>query len=147
MLFSSASSFRVYAPTQHFHSLQNVFLMNDIMFSHKTNSFILTHSPFKHQMNKISLLVVWTLIFINLLTYWYRMTFQMSLWYSIRFLHLQYLILSLNFITSFIYLSIMTIMNKLHVLYMHIIYMPYLIYYESSSFLFIQLTCRSFITN
>jgi len=61
VLFSSASSFGVYMPTQDFHVLHNVLLMDDdaIMFSHKTDSFILMHWPFKHQMNKISLLVVW----------------------------------------------------------------------------------------
>ena len=50
--------------------------MDVIMFSHKTDSFIGTYYPFKHQMNKISLLVVLTLIFVILLTYGYRMTFK-----------------------------------------------------------------------
>ena len=81
VLFPSASSFVIYMPTQDFYLLQNVLLMdaNAIMFSHKTDS-ILTYWLFKHQKNKISILVVWTLIFINLLTYGYRMTFQMPLW-------------------------------------------------------------------
>ena len=78
VLFPSANSFEVYMPTQDFHLLHNVLLMDAdaIMFSHKTDSFILTCWLFKHQMNKISLLVVLTLIFIILLTYRYRMTFK-----------------------------------------------------------------------
>jgi len=80
VLFRSASSFGVYMPTQDFHLLQSVLLMDAIMLSHKTDSFTWTDWPFKHQMNKISLLVVLTLIFIILLTYGYHMTFQMPLW-------------------------------------------------------------------
>ena len=76
VLFSSASSFEVYMPTQDFYLLQNVLLMDVIIFSHKTDSFILTYCSFKHQMNKISLLVLLNFIFIILLTYKYRMTSQ-----------------------------------------------------------------------
>ena len=120
--------------TQDFHLLQNVLLMNVIMFSHKIDSFILTYCPFKHQMNKIFFLIVLTLIFVILLTYGYRMTFQKPLWEFVTFLHLHYLILPLNFIAWFIYFDIMTMMNKLHILYMHDICMPYLFHYESSSY-------------
>ena len=134
MLFPFASSFEVYMSTQDFHLLQIVVLMDDIMFSHKNDSFILTYCLFKHQMNKIVLLIVLTLIFVILLTYGYHMTFQKPLWESVTFLHLHYLILSLNFITPFIYFTIMTILNKLHVLYMQDIYISYFFYYESSSF-------------
>jgi len=58
-------------PSQDFHLLQNVLLMDAdaIMFSHNTDSFFLTYWPFKHQINKISLLMVLTLIFVILLTY------------------------------------------------------------------------------
>ena len=80
VLFSSASSFEVYMPTQDFHLLQIILLMDVIMFGHKTDAFILTYCPFKYQMNKILLLVVLTLIFVILLTYGYRMTFQKPLW-------------------------------------------------------------------
>jgi len=80
VLFPSASSFEVYMPTQDFHLLQNVLLMDVIMFNHKTDSFILTYCPFKHQMNKIFLLVMLTLILIILLTYRYSMTLQKVLW-------------------------------------------------------------------
>jgi len=80
VLFPSASSFEVYMPTHDFHLLQNVLLMDVIMFGPKTNSFILTYCPFKHQINKISLLILLTLIFIILLTYRYRVTFQKLLW-------------------------------------------------------------------
>ena len=41
VLFSSASSFGVYMPAKDFHLLQNVLLMDAIMFSHKIHSFIL----------------------------------------------------------------------------------------------------------
>ena len=68
MLFSSVRSFKIYMPIQDFHLLQNVLLMDVIMFSDKTDSFILTYGPFKHQMIKISLLIVLTLIFVILLT-------------------------------------------------------------------------------
>ena len=40
VLFPSASSFGVYIPTEDFHLLQNVLLIDVIMFSHKTDSFI-----------------------------------------------------------------------------------------------------------
>jgi len=60
VLFPSASNFGVYMPTQDFHLLQNVLLIDAIIFNHKTDSFILTYSPFKHQINKIFLLVVLT---------------------------------------------------------------------------------------
>jgi len=80
VLFLSASSFEVYMPTQGFHLLQNILLMDVIMFSHKIDSFILTCCPLKHQMNKISLLIVLTLIFVILLTYGYCMTFEKPLW-------------------------------------------------------------------
>jgi len=80
VLFSFASSFEVYMPTQDFHLLQIVLLMDVIMFSHKIDSFILTDCPFKHQMNKIFLLIVLIHIFVILLTYGYRMTFQKPLW-------------------------------------------------------------------
>ena len=80
VLFRSASSFGVYMPTQDFHLLQSVLLMDAIMFNHKIDSFILTYWPFKHQMNKIFLLVVLTLIFAILLTYEYCVTFQKPLW-------------------------------------------------------------------
>ena len=107
--------------------------MDVIMFSDNVNSFILTYCPFKYQINKISLVVLLTLICIILLTYGYCMTFQKPLWESVTSLHLHYFIVSLNLITSFIYFAIMTIMNKLHVLYMQDIYMPYLFHYKSSS--------------
>ena len=48
VLFPSASSFGVYMPTQDFHLLQNVLLMDAIMFNYKTNSFMLTYWTFKH---------------------------------------------------------------------------------------------------
>jgi len=91
MLFPSTSSFEVYMPTQDFHLQQNVLLMDVIMFSHKTasfilaycpfiltetDSFILTYCPFKHQMNRTFLLVLLTLIFVILLIYVYSMNFQ-----------------------------------------------------------------------
>ena len=90
VLFSSANSFEICMPTQDFHLLHNVLLMDDIMFSHKIDSFILTYCLFKHQMNKIFLLIVLTLIFVILLTYGYHMTFQKQLWESVTFLHLHY---------------------------------------------------------
>jgi len=48
MLFPSASSVEAYIPTQDFHLLQNVLLVDVIMFGHKTDSFILTYCSFKH---------------------------------------------------------------------------------------------------
>ena len=119
-------------PTQDFHLLQNVLLMDGIIFSHKTDSFILTYCPFEHQMNKISLLVLLNFIFIILFTYGYLMTFQKSRWYPVTFQHLHYLILPLNFMPSFNYFTIMTIINKLHVLCMQDIYVS-LFHYKSSS--------------
>ena len=90
VLLPFASSFKVYMSTQDFHLLQIVVLMDDIMFNHKIDSFILTYCLFKHQMNKIFLLIVLTLIFVILLTYGYHMTFQKPLWKSVTFLHLHY---------------------------------------------------------
>ena len=115
VLFPFVSSFEVSMSTQDFHLLQIVVLMDDTMFSYKIDSFILTYCLFRHQMNKIFLLIVLTLIFIILLTYGYLMTFQKPRWYSVTFLHLHYLILHLNFMPSFNYFTI--IVNYLTFIY------------------------------
>ena len=52
-------------------------MMDGTMFSHKTVSVILKLYPFKHQMNKIFLLVVLMLTITILLTHVYYITFQM----------------------------------------------------------------------
>jgi len=48
VLFPSTSSFEVYIPTQDIHLLQNVLLMDVIMFNHKIDSIILTYCLLEH---------------------------------------------------------------------------------------------------
>ena len=108
--------------------------------------FILEYWPFKHQTNKIFLLVVLTFIFVVLLTYKHR-TFQMKPCESTTFLHFQHLILSFSFIGLILDFTIKTIMNLLHVLHMWIIYIwLFLLRLWIFVLIFTQHRWRSFIT-